>query len=137
MGSRDLLDSQSIQVARYILGLSWMYHGLFPKLLVIAPLEQAMTSSIGLNEELSYLVTKTAGVLELMMGIAIIVFYKNKNLILLNIFALVALLIFAAVQMPSILIEAFNPVTTNVALIGLSYILLLAASKSAYNGSAE
>ena len=124
------MDNKSIQVARYILGLSWIYHGLFPKLITVAPLEKALTATIGLTDQMSYMVTKSAGVSEIIFGLIIIVFYKNTHVIKFNIFVLLALCVFVAIQMPSLLIEAFNPVTTNFALIGLSYILLRAQSEN-------
>lgn len=43
---------------------------------------------------------------------------------MLNIVGLAGLLVFVAVLQPHILIEAFNPVTTNITLIGFSLILL-------------
>ena len=122
------MDNHSIQVARYILAFSWMYHGLFPKLITVAPIEKALTATIGLSDQASNLLTKTAGVSEIIFGLLILVFYQNQHLIKLNIFVLVSLCVFVAVQMPGLLIEAFNPVTTNLALTGLSYILLRAKS---------
>ena len=120
------MDYRSVQVARFILAFSWIYHGLFPKLIVIAPIEQAMTATIGLSEANSYLVTKAAGVLEITFGVMIFIFYKHSSLIKMNIGALILLAVFVAIQMPVLLIEAFNPITTNLALIGLSYVLLRA-----------
>lgn len=117
------MDSASIQVARYILGLSWIYHGLFPKLLTIAPLEKQLTASMGFSDEVSFLITRVAGVSEIIFGVLLIVCYKNRHLLLLNIIALLGLCLFVAIQMPLLLIEAFNPVTTNFALIGLAYVL--------------
>ncbi|WP_077338263.1 DoxX-like family protein [Pseudocolwellia agarivorans] len=114
----------AIQIARYLVSFSWLYHGIFPKLVHIAPLEKLMTGSIGLSNELSYFVTKSAGIGEVIFGIIIFIFYKNKSIILLNIFALVGLLLAVAVLQPQLLIEAFNPVTTNITMIGLSLILL-------------
>jgi len=114
----------SVQIARYILGISWIYHGLFPKLLTVAPMEQAMTATLGFSDEVSPLITKFAGISEIVIGITLILFYKNTLLIRLNICALILLCLFVAIQIPSLLFEAFNPVTTNLALIGLSYILL-------------
>lgn len=122
------MDNHSVQVVRYILGFSWMYHGLFPKLITVAPLERALTATLGLSEQASYLITKSAGVTEVLFGFLIIVFYKKMFVLVVNIFALVMLCIFVAIQMPSLLIEAFNPVTTNLALIGLGYVLLRAKS---------
>ena len=115
----------SIQIARYIISFSWLYHGIFPKLIHIAPLEKLMTASLGLSNELSYLVTKSAGVGEVIFGVLFFLFYRNKAVVLLNIIGLSGLLIFVVVLQPQLLIEAFNPVTTNIALIGFSVILLL------------
>ncbi|MEH6448120.1 MAG: DoxX-like family protein [Oleispira sp.] len=113
-----------IQVARYIIGFSWLYHGIFPKLIHIAPLEKALTASLGFSDDVSYLITKSAGLGEIIFGTLFIIFYRNKNVVLLNILALSGLLVFVAVLQPQLLIEAFNPVTTNIPLIGLSLILL-------------
>ena len=118
------MDFRSEQVARYILGLSWIYHGLFPKLLSVAPLEKELTATIGLSAQWSLVITRCAGVSEIIFGLLLIVFYRNRKLIIINIIALILLCAFVAIQMPSLLIEAFNPVTTNFSLIGLSYILL-------------
>jgi len=115
----------SLQIARFIISFSWLYHGIFPKLVHIAPLEKLMTDSIGLSNELSYLVTKSAGVGEIGFGLLFFVYYRNKVIILLNIIGLVALLGFVALMQPEVLIEAFNPVTTNIALIAFSFILLV------------
>ncbi|SFD51248.1 DoxX-like family protein [Pseudoalteromonas denitrificans] len=115
----------SLQIARFIISFSWLYHGIFPKLVHIAPLEKAMTASIGLSNELSYLVTKSAGVGEVIFGVLFFIFYRNKTIILLNIIGLFGLLCFVAILQPQLLIEAFNPVTTNITLIGFSLILLV------------
>jgi len=115
----------SIQIARFIISFSWLYHGIFPKLVHIAPLEKLMTSSLGLSGELSYLLTKSAGVGEVIFGVLFFLFYRNKVMVILNIIGLTGLLTFVAVLQPQLLIEAFNPVTTNITLIGFSLILLV------------
>ena len=127
----------SIQISRLIISFSWLYHGIFPKLVHIAPLEKVMTSSLGLSNELSYFVTKSAGVGEVIFGILFFVLYRSKVIILLNIIGLTGLLFFVALMQPQLLIEAFNPVTTNIALIGFSVILLNEVNKnnSLYNPS--
>jgi len=123
----------SLQIARFIISFSWLYHGIFPKLVHIAPLEKAMTASIGLSNELSYLVTKSAGVGEVIFGVLFFIFYRNKTIVLLNIIGLSGLLCFVAILQPLLLIEAFNPVTTNIALIGFSLILLVELKKEIKN----
>lgn len=113
-----------IQLARYTLGLSWIYHGLFPKLLHIAPLEMQMSCSFGLSEENTILLIRSAGVSEIIFGLLLILFYRNKLLHYLSIGGLVALLAFVFLMTPALMIEAFNPVTTNFPLIVLSLLLL-------------
>lgn len=112
------------QIARYILSFSWIYHGFFPKLLHVAPIEKLMTSSLGLSDQISYWVTKSAGIGEVIFGLVIFFCYKNKLILKLNIVTLSGLLFFVMFLQPQLLIEAFNPVTTNLALIGFSLILL-------------
>lgn len=127
------LTLSSIQIARFTISFSWLYHGVFPKLIHIAPLEKLMTSSLGLSNELSYLVTKSAGVGEVVFGILFFVLYRSKAIVLLNIIGLTGLLGFVAIMQPHVLIEAFNPVTTNLALIGFSFILLLELNNESKN----
>lgn len=117
------------QIARFIIGFSWLYHGLFPKLLHIDPIEKMMTASLGFSDEISYLITKAAGAGELVFGLIFILFYKNRTVVWLNIVGLIGLLFFVIVLQPQLLVGAFNPVTTNIPLIGLSFILLESKSK--------
>jgi hypothetical protein len=118
------MTPRAIQASRYILGLSWIYHGLFPKLVTVAPLERAMTATLGFSAEISLLITRSAGLAEIVFGTLLIAFYKNRLLLQLSIVALLVLCLFVAIQIPTLLLEAFNPVTTNFALVGLSYVLL-------------
>lgn len=114
----------SVQIARYIISFSWLYHGIFPKLVHIAPLEKLITASLGFSESMSYLITKSAGVGEVAFAILLFIYYQSKIIIVLNIIALVGLLFFVAALQPQLLVEAFNPVTTNLPIIGLSLVLL-------------
>lgn len=114
----------SVQIARFIVSFSWLYHGIFPKLIHVAPLEKLITSSIGFSEDISYFITKSAGVGEVLFGVLLFIFYYYKPLIILNIIGLGFLLMFVAVLQPQLLVEAFNPVTTNIPIIGLSFVLL-------------
>lgn len=114
----------NVQIARFIVSFSWIYHGVFPKLVHIAPLEKQLTASLGFSEQVSNLITQGAGIGELLFGIVIFIFYRSKPVVVLNIAALLGLLLSVAVLQPPLLIEAFNPVTTNIAIIGLSLVLL-------------
>jgi hypothetical protein len=119
-----------IKLARYIISFSWIYHGLISKLIWVAPLEKEITSSLGLSEELSLWVTKSAGVAEILFGISFFFLYKNKLINQLNIIGLTGLLAFVAVFNTRLLAEAFNPVTTNLPLIGLSVVLMLSLRRA-------
>ncbi|KZN43303.1 hypothetical protein N474_14630 [Pseudoalteromonas luteoviolacea CPMOR-2] len=114
----------AVQIARYIITFSWLYHGLAPKLIQIAPLEQLMSASAGLGEELTYIFIKAAGVAEVIWAIVFFCFYKVKTVLVLNIVALVGLLLAVAALQPQLLVEAFNPVTTNIPLIAFTVIIL-------------
>ena len=114
----------TIQVARFIISFSWLYHGLIPKLIHIAPLELKMTASFGFNPEISTLITRAAGIGEIIFAVLFFIFYRSILINILNIAALVGLMLFVAVLQPALLIEAFNPVTTNIALIAFSLVLI-------------
>ncbi|OBT10411.1 hypothetical protein A9267_05905 [Shewanella sp. UCD-FRSSP16_17] len=118
------LQLSSIQIARFIVSFSWIYHGIFPKLIHIAPMEKLMTASLCFSNEISDLITQSAGIGEVIFGIVFFVFYRSKWVLILNVLGLIGLLIFVAVLQPQLLIEAFNPVTTNIPIIGLSLVLL-------------
>ena len=92
-----------------------------------------MTSSIGLSNEASYFITKSAGVGEVIFGIILFMFYKSKPIILLNVLGLIGLLLFVVILQPQLLIEAFNPVTTNIPIIGLSLVLINNLKQSKLN----
>lgn len=83
-----------------------------------------MTGSLGFSDDITYLLVKTAGIAEVIFGLIFICCYRLKVVQLLNIIGLIGLLLFAAIMTPFVLLEAFNPVTTNVPLIVLSYYLL-------------
>ena len=110
-----------LTLAKFTIGLMWIYQGLFPKLIHIAPLEMQMSSSIGFSEEVTYWFIKAAGMSEIVFGVAFILFFKQTYLHMLNMLALFFLLVFATIQTPTLLIDAFNPVTTNIPLLVLSY----------------
>lgn len=83
-----------------------------------------MTATLGFSAHQSALITRAAGIAEIVFGVTLFMLYKVRPVILANTLALVALLAFVVVQIPAALMEAFNPVTTQLALLGLSYVLL-------------
>ena len=119
-----MMNTISIQTLRYVLGLSWVYQGFFPKLFTIAPLERELTATMGFSTELSNLITRGAGVGEIVFGVLLIIFYRSHAIHVLNIAALVGLLLYVVFMMPVLLVEAFNPVTTNILMIAISVVFL-------------
>lgn len=123
-----------VQVARWSIAFVWVYHGFFPKLLTIAPMEAEMTLQftqwVGIDAQWSSLITRSAGIGEIVFGVLLFCFYRSKVLIAANVFGLVALLLMAAVCTPAYLIEAFNPVTVNLSVIALSAILWVGVAES-------
>lgn len=83
-----------------------------------------MTAALGFSGEITYLLIKSAAVGEILFGVIFIWLYRSRLVLLLNLTALTGLLVFATVMIPSILLDAFNPVTTNVPLLVLGYMLL-------------
>ncbi|MBQ4812826.1 DoxX-like family protein [Pseudoalteromonas luteoviolacea] len=114
----------SIQLARYVISFAWLYHGIFPKLVHVAPLESLIMSSIGFSNEVSLLITRVAGIGEVIFGVFFFIYYQTYLANVLNIVGLTVLLASVAVLQPQILIEAFNPVTTNIPLVALSLVLI-------------
>ncbi|SFM44325.1 DoxX-like family protein [Halopseudomonas yangmingensis] len=112
------------RLARWVVGLSWVYHGLFPKLLHVAPLEYQLTAQLGLGDPATLWLVRGAGVAELLFGLLFILLWRRPLLHWLNIAGLLGLLLFVAVMMPAALFDTFNPVTTNVPLLALSLYLL-------------
>lgn len=112
-----------VQLARYVIGLTWIYQGLIPKLLYLSPQELAMTGSLGFSADMTLVLIQSAGVAEILFGLIFIQGYQNRWLQLLNLVGLTGLLLFTAVMTPQMLLGAFNPLTTNIPLMVLGYFL--------------
>ena len=119
-----------VQISRFIISFTWLYHGLFPKIIHISPLEQRMTASFGFNAEISMLITRAAGVGEIVFAVLFFIFYRSILINIVNILSLIGLILFVAFLQPALLIEAFNPVTTNLALIAFSTVLIIELKNS-------
>jgi hypothetical protein len=111
-------------VSRVLLGFLFVYHGLVPKILWLSAAEVHLVdvSGIGIS---ATLISPLAGALEILLGCAIVVLRKLDFLIYAAAASLLGLLAYVAVMSPEFLVEAFNPVTTNILGIGLCYLILL------------
>jgi len=88
-----------------------------------------MSGSIGLSESSTLLLIRVAGVSVILFGILVWVFYKQVIVLYLNIVGFIALIGFVLIMTPHLMVEAFNPITTNLPLIVLSLVLLNEAQK--------
>lgn len=114
-------------VARISLAFLFIYHGLVPKIFTLSEMEIAMISNHGdfLPPGLSVeQIALLGGLWDCLVGVAILIFWKQRWPILVAMITLIVLLIDVAIFSPQYLIEAFNPVTTNVLGMVVSFIIL-------------
>jgi hypothetical protein len=111
-------------ISRVLLGFLFIYHGLVPKILWLSAAEVHLVdvSGIGIS---ATVMSPLAGIFEILLGCGIIFLRKLNVLIYAAASSLFGLLAYVALMSPSYLIEAFNPVTTNILGIGLCYLILL------------
>lgn len=107
-------------LARGSLAFMFAYHGLVPKLIVLSPGERVLLQAHGL-ENAAWL-SQAAGVAELVLAAVLLLLPRLRWPLLFTGFILLGLLVDVAVMQPSMLIDAFNPVTLNVAGIALCVI---------------
>lgn len=108
--------------ARAALAFVFVYHGLAPKILWLSPVEAALASAHGLDPAF---VSPMAGMLEVVLGIALLAWRTSLWPVYVAIAALVVLLLDVALVMPGLLIEAFNPVTVNVSALFIGYVVIV------------
>lgn len=110
-------------ISRVGLGFLFIYHGLVPKIIWLSPTEVELSSvhPFGLPVEW---VPPLAGVLETLLGLSILFFRKSLISVYLAAIALALLLLFVAIVKPTLLVEAFNPVSTNLLGLTLCYITM-------------
>jgi hypothetical protein len=111
-------------VANITIALTWIYHGIVPKLLYMETGELPMVTASGMFEGNETVVVYVVGVLEIVFGMMFLFLGRWKTMHWLNIGALVALGIAACVIKNDIYSYPFNPATTAFGVIGLSVIVL-------------
>ena len=113
-----------ITIANVVIGITWLYHGIVPKLLFMQTGELGMIQSSGLFKGMEPQTVYTIGVLEVLFGLAVLFFGRYNILHYLSIAGLCCLGIGAFIIKPDVYIQPFNPVTTSLGVIGLSFIVL-------------
>lgn len=109
-------------LARYTLGFIFIYHGLVPKILFLSQTELAINQAhhfLGIAPEKIALL---GGVAEIGLGLLIVLYRQVIWPVILAMLGLVLLLLDIMIMMPQLLVEAFNPVTINIAGMVLGWI---------------
>ncbi|MCG8519522.1 MAG: DoxX-like family protein [Pseudomonadales bacterium] len=109
-------------ICRLTIAFVWLYHGLVPKLLYLHEDELAMSLAAGLSQTAAETLATLAGVAEIGMAFAVLFFWRQRWPLILTVVAMLGLLVFVAAFQPELLGGAFNPVTTNAALIALAIV---------------
>lgn len=109
-------------IARFAVGFAFIYHGLVPKLLLHDAVEVVLCTLHHLDASIA---VPLAGVFEVILGIAILVSKKTSISLYAAMASLIGLLIDIAIINPALLGAAFNPVSTNLALMALCLIAVM------------
>jgi hypothetical protein len=112
-------------LARFGIAFIWLWQGLVPKLLFASVDEQAMLVAAGLPLRL----LPAVGILELIFAATTLGLWRWRPFFPLNAVAMAGALLAVAVQSPSYLVAAFNPVTLNVGMMLLSIIGYISAAE--------
>lgn len=105
-------------IARMSIAFVWIWHGLVPKLLFRHIDERRMLTQAGLPVAL----LPWIGVLEICFGLLILVAWRRRPILIVNIVLMFAATLAVAARSPAYLVAAFNPVTLNLAVAALASI---------------
>ncbi|WP_087040986.1 MULTISPECIES: DoxX-like family protein [Psychrobacter] len=109
-------------ISRLSLGFLFIYHGLVPKILWLSSIEIHLASLSGLNISAN-IISPIVGIGEMILGCSILFFKKSIIPVYIAVIVLLLLLLFVSLVSPKYLIDAFNPVTTNVLGLGFCYLI--------------
>ena len=126
--------AQIAWLARLALALVFIWHGLAPKILWLSPDEVAMIAAHGLPDHPLFapqLVAAVGGIAEILLGILLLTVRRQRWPLLVAGAVLLVLLLDVALLSPHMLIQAFNPLSTNLAALALCAVAWLAEAPSA------
>ena len=112
-------------IAQMTLASIWIYQGLVPKLLVRDSGELALTIATAGARYAAPLVA-AAGIAEIAIGVALLLFPRSRALLAASAAAVVALTVAGIARTPAIATSAFNAVTLTLAMLALTAISLVA-----------
>jgi hypothetical protein len=105
-------------LARLGIAFAWLWQGLVPKLLFENADERAMLGAAGLPLRF----VPGVGLVEIALAVLTLALWRWRPFFFLNILSMIAALVAVALQSPAYLFGAFNPVTLNAGVVGLSLI---------------
>jgi len=112
-------------VARLTVAAIFVYHGLVPKLLYRAGSELAMLTNAGVAPTTALRATLLAGVAEVAFGTLLVVAWRARWPLAVAMALMPVALVGVAAYSPRMLVEAFNPVTLNLAVVALAAVAWL------------
>ena len=112
-------------ISRIAVAFIWFYHGLVPKILFQSPIELELLSKGPIEFTNPELVTSIIGYLEIAFALSMLLLWAKRWPMMVSALGMVILLLGTLFYWPSLLMEAFNPLTINLAVISLSIINLV------------
>lgn len=106
-------------IARISLALVFIWHGLVPKILWLSPDELLMIQAHNLPAP--EWVARIAGLAEIILGLLLLWRRRRWPLLLAGVL-LIGLLLDVALLSPHLLLQAFNPLSTNLAALALCWV---------------
>lgn len=119
---------KSFWISRVTVFSIWIYHGLVPKLLFCDPSEIALVNQGPVVYSAEF-TTRLAGVAEILIGLAVVIWWRHKWPMWLSLLSFGGLLLGALCIDLSLAKQAFNPVTLSVAAMALSAINLVSGNE--------
>ncbi|MGF0334460.1 DoxX-like family protein [Ectopseudomonas toyotomiensis] len=126
--------AQIAWLARLALALVFIWHGLAPKILWLSPDEVAMIAAHGLPDHPLFapqLIAAVGGIAEFLLGVLLLTVRRQRWPLLVAGGVLLVLLLDVVLLSPHLLIQAFNPLSTNLAALALCAVAWLAEAPSA------
>jgi hypothetical protein len=114
-------------LARLTLAFVWLYQGLVPKLIARHPDELRMLLDGGLAPAAAQSALTAIGLAEVGMALALLFSWRKRWVLLVNILFMAAALLGVAMNSPTYLFAAFNPVVFNACVVVLSLMGYVAA----------
>lgn len=116
-------QSPVLVICRVMLAFSWIYQGMVPKIVCKSPGEVNLLAPVAPVYQVACSLITWMGYAEILFGVLLLL-TPSRWPFTMNIAVLLSLLGWVAVVEPGMFTLPFNPLTLNVALIGLSLIAL-------------